>query len=135
MTNRSPFRFPFLILAVLAAAAAGLVACAGQAARDRAQLPAISQTWSSVRIEIARQLQRSPDPGGMQQLLAADDAIAEGSATKIAVVSWKQLEQLADQDTDARVAAGEIGPLVGEALRARAAELVQSVNQYLRAPQ
>lgn len=112
-----------------------LAACAGTAAREHVQLPALANAWSRLRVGVERELAAAPSPAGAAALEQADRAFVVGTPAAVAVVPWPMLEQLARDDATRRLQAGEIGPGVAESRLALVDDFARSRALYLRIPQ
>jgi hypothetical protein len=106
-----------------------LAACAGTAARQNTLLPALSNAWAHIRLQVLREA-----PALANDVLAADQALAGADPVTIASVQWTVLETAAAADTEKRLAAQAIGPLVAESLRGRLVDFTQARKIYLRQP-
>jgi hypothetical protein len=111
-----------------------LAACAGTAARQQTLLPAIASTWAHIRVQVVREAAAADYVGIEAALAAADKALEIRDPVTIAAVNWGLLEVAAAADTERRLTAGEIGPLVAESLRGRLADFTHARNLYLRQP-
>lgn len=118
-----------LPLVLLASCAGG---CAGSAARENVQRPAIAATWAQLREAVVRQIAIEHDDATDAALVAADSAIATGDAVQILAVDWKRIERAVELDVARQLAAGEIGPLGAESRRGLLVEFAEARALYTR---
>ncbi len=116
-----------------ASLAVGLAAaCAGNAARSNAMLPALSQAWASIRVQVMREHDAAPNPAVKVAIADADRAIVAGDLVAFLSVDWALLDVTAEADVQRRLLAGTIGPLTAESLRGRLTEFAESRTLYTR---
>lgn len=106
-----------------------LAACLGTAARQNTLLPALANAWAHIKLQVLRE-----EPNLANDVLKADQALASGDPVTIAGVQWSVLETAAAADTEKRLLAQLIGPLVAESLRGRLADFTAARKIYLRQP-
>lgn len=112
-----------------------LVACAGQAARTNAQLPAIQSAWSNLREAVVRQVAAEPDAVTEAALVRADQAVTAGNPVQMLAVDWQLLSRSVELDLARQLASGQIGPLGAESRRGLLAEFIDSIQLYTRTTQ
>lgn len=106
-----------------------LAACAGTAARQNIQLPALAGSWSRIKVQVLR-----ADPSLLAEAEKADQALQIGDPQRLAAVSWTALLGAAHADIEKRLETGEIVAGVAESLRGRIADFSNGINLFLRKP-
>lgn len=118
-----------LPLVLLASCAGG---CAGSAARQNVQLPAVQATWAQLREAVVRHVAVEHDDAADAALVAADSAVATGDSVQILAVDWASLHRAVELDVARQLAAGEIGPLGAESRRGLLLEFANARAIYTR---
>jgi hypothetical protein len=120
----------FLLL--LAACASS---CAGSAARQNVQLPAMQSTWASLREAALRQIAAEHDDALDAAVVAADSAMAVGDPVQILAVDWPRIERAVEIDLARQLATGQLGPLGVESRRGLLVEFADARALYTRTKQ
>lgn len=129
LRRRAPLLF--LLLSACFCLAAG---CAGAAARQNVQLPAMRAAWEAIKIEATREANAQQSEPGLAAVGKADAAMTEGTAAAIASAPWPTVDALALGDIQRRVDTGAIGPGVGDSLREELRLFALNRSQFARQP-
>lgn len=112
-----------------------LAACAGTAARQNVQLPAMQSTWKGLREAALRQFAAEHDDALDAAIVAADSAMATGDPVQILAVDWKRIEKAIEIDLARQLATGQRGPLGAESRRGLLVEFADARALYTRTAQ